>query len=669
MNTTPAKFDLQELEQRKNHLAKIAVTLKSEFFGNDKVIDLVISALSAWYIFPALILRPVIVNLWGLTGVGKTQLVRRLTQLLGFADRFVEVQMDGISSGGGSATIEGLLSNSSIEEGEQGILLLDEIQRYRTLNADGSEVKVERYQDVWMLLSDGKFAANSSTFRELEMLLAHQAWSEENEIIALEAKKEDDKVPDNTPKRKRLLYPYEARRFKKLLRMTQSVQEIMKMEASELLCLLNQMSEDKQNNQMDYSKLLIFISGNLDEAYNMAKSTSNCDTDADIFHMISQKISVMDIKSALEKRFKPEQISRFGNNHIIYPSLSRRSYQQLIAHTCNQYLTSMMDITGLKLTLSEDSLEVIYQNSVYPSQGTRPVFSSIHKIFSDGLVQIAFQVIQNRAASVDLQIEAGETSSLIGTDNLGNKYAIPLELDVYNRKAKATDDFRTIVAVHEAGHALVYALLFHKAPAEVKINTASFIGGFMMPSVNTDVELSAVPDILGTITTAYAGRCAEILVFGQDHVSMGAGSDIHRATSLASDYLREHGLGPIAGKEIEPLGGYVPGGLLPDIETNKAIDVLLCKQRDLATQLLEDHHSLFIRIVVALLEDRVLAPVEFAELLPELLLSESRHDNGYVRAWQEFQDTPAKATNSYLKAPERLRNLVNPVSLNSKTEE
>ena len=95
---TPNELQLREqMHQRQQNLQAIAAQLKTELIGIDDVIDRVIGAVRAWYVMPQLITRPVIVCLWGLTGTGKTQLTRRLAQLLGFYDRFVEVQMDGFS--------------------------------------------------------------------------------------------------------------------------------------------------------------------------------------------------------------------------------------------------------------------------------------------------------------------------------------------------------------------------------------------------------------------------------------------------------------------------------------------------------------------------------------------------------------------------------------------
>jgi hypothetical protein len=88
-----------QLAQKNLQLQQIAAQLKTELFGIDPIIDRVIDSVRAWYVLPELVSRPVIVCLWGLTGTGKTQLVRRLARLLGFYDRFVEVQMDGFFNG------------------------------------------------------------------------------------------------------------------------------------------------------------------------------------------------------------------------------------------------------------------------------------------------------------------------------------------------------------------------------------------------------------------------------------------------------------------------------------------------------------------------------------------------------------------------------------------
>ena len=73
----------ERMAARQQRLQAAAHALKQELFGLDALIDRLIDAIRAWYVLPELIERPVIVCLWGLTGTGKTQLARRLAQLLG----------------------------------------------------------------------------------------------------------------------------------------------------------------------------------------------------------------------------------------------------------------------------------------------------------------------------------------------------------------------------------------------------------------------------------------------------------------------------------------------------------------------------------------------------------------------------------------------------------
>ncbi|WP_438451110.1 hypothetical protein, partial [Listeria monocytogenes] len=52
-------------------------------------------------------------------------------------------------------------------------------------------------------------------------------------------------------------------------------------------------------------------------------------------------------------------------------------------------------MSGIKFAADQSLLDRIYANSVYPTQGTGPVFSSIHKMFSTLLVDAAFWAIEN----------------------------------------------------------------------------------------------------------------------------------------------------------------------------------------------------------------------------------------------------------------------------------
>lgn len=609
----------ERLEERKKKLVEINKQLKTEFFGLDNIIDKVVSSVYAWYVFPELIKRPVIVNLWGMTGVGKTQLVRRLSQLLEFTDKFVEIQMDGTSGGSGykKDSICSILSGC-IDENEPGILLLDEIQRFRTISDDGLELKVDRFQDVWMLLSDGKFSANSELFSELEMMLAYSDWEKDNQPEDGEG--EEDGLADKPKKAKTRqfkVYPYEAKMLKKLLRLTDPINEIMAWDATKVYSMIKEIKSTRTSWEIDYSKLLIFVSGNLDNAFLGAGDTEDCDTDADFYHEVTKKITSSVIKKSLSTRFKPEQVSRLGNNHIIYPSMSKLSYQQLIRSTVSKYVAEMSDTTEISFGLDPAIFDTIYANSVYPTQGTRPVFSSIHMIFSTALVNISCWCIENNINDIDLAID-NDKQLLIATDRKsGSAFSAHVELEMTTRKSKTSIDFKTVVAVHEAGHAIVYALLTKSAPVETKINTISFSGGYMLSSMDyVDDHIITKSDQRDKIAISLAGTVAEEIIFGKDNRSTGCSEDLISATMRASQYIRKLG--------FHSTISYINTANAVDINwntnisnSNDNVEILLTTEYKRAESLIRGNISYFYKLVDKLLEINTVDQDSFIALSKE----------------------------------------------------
>jgi cell division protease FtsH len=645
-----------QLAERSAHLREVAATLKSELFGIDAVIDQVIESVRAWYVLPQLVSRPVIVCLWGLTGTGKTQLVRRLAQLLGFYDRFVEVQMDGFSNGASrynASSIAAMLGQSGIAEGAPGILALDEFQRFRTINREGEDVKLERYQDVWALLSDGRLPPTLALLENIEMTLADAAWQD-----MARGDRGNNKEKKKQRPRKFSLSPWEASDLRATLKLDQPLPEIMAWTPAEVQSRLYAFRESTQSWDTDYSKLLIFVCGNLDEMYaDVAASVEDCDTDADVFHALTSKLSVIDVKKALTKRFKPEQIARLGNDHVIYPSLSSAAYRQLIASACARYIEQAESNAGLRFALGDDVLAQIYANGVFPAQGTRPLFSSIHAILSGALVNAALWALQHGAGAQDtvrLSMPAGQPLLMAELGEQRQSFAVPLELDRIKRRASA--DFRTLVAVHEAGHGLAYALLFGRAPREIKINLASFEGGY-----NSYVSRKAWSrqNLLDDLCVTLAGRAAEVLVFGPNHATTGAEGDLEKATASAARFVRHQGFAGSLSRVDVATGS--DENLNTDVRaTNAAIETLLAEAHARAAQLLREHQNALLCIVDALLQHGSIPPATFSALLGRTLPASDDAEplEPYAQRLADFRarlPRPAAAQESDNRQPVPLR--------------
>lgn len=97
-----------DLISRKQKLHEIAVLLKERFLGLDSIIDEVISLLTPWYIFPESQRRPTVINLWGLTGSGKTALVQSIVEFLDYRKFYTHMDMGEFESDSAKLKLERL---------------------------------------------------------------------------------------------------------------------------------------------------------------------------------------------------------------------------------------------------------------------------------------------------------------------------------------------------------------------------------------------------------------------------------------------------------------------------------------------------------------------------------------------------------------------------------
>ena len=134
---------------------------------------------------------------------------------------------------------------------QPGILVLDEFQRYRTVSSRGEDSKVERYQDVWALLSDGKLPPALSELHNMERKLADAHY---------EAEREDEDDEEERRKKQKLRYKidaWDAQALKRSLKLAEPLIEIMQWSNDYIHQLLVKFRESQQSWETDYSKLLV----------------------------------------------------------------------------------------------------------------------------------------------------------------------------------------------------------------------------------------------------------------------------------------------------------------------------------------------------------------------------------------------------------------------------
>ena len=154
------------MKTKMEKLSQVKAQLKKEFIGIDEVIDKVIESITSWYLIPEMNDRPVIVNLWGLTGTGKTSLVNRLIELLEI-NKYLYLDLGKSNVQGQSLynnnTVDSALSELSEFEKDvrSYIFVLDEFQHAKTLDERRIEIDKPQSRSVWELLDSGKVSVTS----------------------------------------------------------------------------------------------------------------------------------------------------------------------------------------------------------------------------------------------------------------------------------------------------------------------------------------------------------------------------------------------------------------------------------------------------------------------------------------------------------------------------
>ena len=145
-----------ELSKKQELLNNAVSQLKKEFVGIDIVIDRIAASISSWFFFPEMQERPVIINLWGLTGIGKTSVVKRLAESIEFAEHYFHYDL-GESSKKYYDMQDSFKDIYDNCDGEPFIIGLDEFQLARTINEDREEIDRASIRALWDLLDCGKF--------------------------------------------------------------------------------------------------------------------------------------------------------------------------------------------------------------------------------------------------------------------------------------------------------------------------------------------------------------------------------------------------------------------------------------------------------------------------------------------------------------------------------
>jgi cell division protease FtsH len=562
------------IQAQRNQLQYVAQQLKSEFIGLDSIIDQIIEGVTAWACVPGVQERPTIISLWGLTGVGKSSLVRRLAELMQWKDRLTVFDCGELKA---SNSLGNRLRQYHQDETLAApIFLLDEFQRGFTVE-EGKEVYgdgllwdwldtgimwdlshvgylTNAYADVRKLrkciemgieVKDGRVHGDLRLFRSITEDRDYDFFEE------LMIGKHTRKKNDNPFFVRFRIYEYLAEYNPKKWPTAFAVSEqVKKLSASDAVDFLEaEIRELLVPQKIDTRSALVFVAGNLDDAYEMA-SDVDVDADADVLKARSLLIGLPEIKSALMKRYRPEQIARLGNRHIIYPAFGRSEYEQIIKAQVKKVLGVFQNKLAMALEVDQSLLDIIYSEGVAPAQGVRPVLSTVDQLVTNRIPGI-YLATQELAEAVDKVKMAGHISGRFVTQLLSKGQVVGEVVDqllLQNQVARAdkTPATKAAISVHEVGHALVQILRQGRIPTTLTCETANrSVLGYAATRSEKKVTLRTADDEQRELEVLFGGLAAEEVVFGQSLVTAGSGDDIMRATRLAGLMVKKRGQGSV----------------------------------------------------------------------------------------------------------------------------
>jgi len=227
---------------------------------------------------------------------------------------------------------------------------------------------------------------------------------------------------------------------------------------------------------------------------------------------------------------------------------------------------------------------------------------------------------------------ARKNKSTIGNDEISDALDRVM-LGPEKKNAVSTLQKRELVAYHEAGHAVVGALIpDYDQVAKITITPRGGAGGltFFAPNEDrTDSGLYTRQFLEGQMAVALGGRIAEEIIFGEEEITTGASNDIERVTSTAKMMVTRFGMSEKIGQvalaqdQGSPFLGRQMGSsqssmssetrVLIDTEVSRLVNEAYAK----AKNLLVENREVLDKLAQLLVEKETVTAEEFQQLLTD----------------------------------------------------
>ena len=648
------------------------VQLKREFVGLDDIIDQLGASVYAWYVTPEIITRPTIVSIWGMTGTGKTSVVKRLISLLYLDDVRISFDCGECRDNNKSISTDIMDTFGKSEESDSGdrfsgsnslVFMFDEFQYARTINESGEEEVAPSLRHIWSILDSGIIDINDYNYDFSNLCdFIDELVDASKSLPHIVIKDNHIESPDdisafldlmffhydrgpsiktgNTEDQNKPLEVLTSRYLRTIIRRLNNKSDALGSRvAKELLSgeyTIGQLAERLEDikklaassRKLDCSKSLVFILGNLDEAYKDSSDISP-DIDADLFYDITSRVTTTDIKEALKERYRPEQIGRLGNNIIKYPTLSKDSFKKIIDLEIGRILDRFSEVDKIKVVFEQSMKDLLYSESVYPTQGVRPVLSSIDTLITPYLSKVVEH--KGRSKSVCIGVVGGVRDFRLPCVDIRLKFdkadevIVEQKLELGKERCPENRKKRFICAAHEIGHAVMYSWCKGEVPDNI-VSVSTDHGGFCSTYDRRFAgEIDCRRDVLDEVRVSLGGYQAERVIYSNpDMWLLGSSSDIRSLWKELSSAVMDCGFDlplPLSHRDVEQNGSISNGLDCKDVMvTNKStgdgrILELIKEGMDYVWSVLSEEKELIKKAAIKLGEQGSMSGQEFSDFI------------------------------------------------------
>lgn len=183
----------------------------------------------------------------------------------------------------------------------------------------------------------------------------------------------------------------------------------------------------------------------------------------------------------------------------------------------------------------------------------------------------------------------------------------------YGEKRERTPERARRTAYHEAGHACI-ACIAGAYPAFATIVSRGDFGGKVNYFEDSKSVVYSREWFERRIISALAGRCGEVICYGQEGgITAGPSQDIRSAYGLITEMVYKLGMDPEVGMTYVNVSG---NGMLPE-PMQKRVDQLFTQYYERCMQMLQEHRKLFEALAEKLLEKQTLSRNEMIAITEE----------------------------------------------------